>query len=156
MCSEVEGLHLFSLSIYHIIICSKPLLNLQLVWVWPFVYCKEKIIFHLCVCCSACIKTAAYGKDPMSVSKTEKALSLSLPCLLCPHLKNNQQKCQIWNYLGFSTALHEHVKGLLPKYTLMSWCLMSSDVIWHIRDKLRPMPKHGSIIFYVHGNQKAH
>ena len=28
---------------------------------------------------------------------------------------------------------------------LMSWCLMSSDVIWHIRDKLWPMPKHGSI-----------
>ena len=25
------------------------------------------------------------------------------------------------------------------------WCLMSSDVIWHIRDKLWPMPKHGSI-----------
>ena len=24
---------------------------------------------------------------------------------------------------------------------MMSWCLMSSDVIWHIRDKLWPMPK---------------
>ena len=32
---------------------------------------------------------------------------------------------------------------------------MSSDVSWHIRDKLRPMPKHGSVLFYVHGNQKA-
>ena len=38
---------------------------------------------------------------------------------------------------------------------MMSWCLMSSDVSWHIRDKLWPMPKHGSIILYVHGNQKA-
>ena len=28
---------------------------------------------------------------------------------------------------------------------LLIWCLMSSDVIWHIRDKLWPMPKHGSI-----------
>ena len=28
---------------------------------------------------------------------------------------------------------------------MMSWCLMSSDVIWHIRDKLWPMLKHGSI-----------
>ena len=28
---------------------------------------------------------------------------------------------------------------------------MSSDVIWHIRDKLRRMPKHGSILLYVHG-----
>ena len=39
--------------------------------------------------------------------------------------------------------------------TVMKCCLMSSDVSWHIRDKLRPMPKHGSIILYVHGNQKA-
>ena len=28
---------------------------------------------------------------------------------------------------------------------MMKWCLMSSDVSWHIKDKLRPMPKHGSI-----------
>ena len=28
---------------------------------------------------------------------------------------------------------------------MMSWCLMSSDVIWHIRDKLWSMPKHGSV-----------
>ena len=34
-------------------------------------------------------------------------------------------------------------------------CLVSSDVSWHIRDKLWPMPKHGSINLYVHGNQKA-
>ena len=27
----------------------------------------------------------------------------------------------------------------------MKWCLMPSDVIWHIRLKLRPMLKHGSI-----------
>ena len=38
---------------------------------------------------------------------------------------------------------------------MMSWCLMSSDVSWHIRDKFWPMPKHGSINLYVHGNQKA-
>ena len=31
------------------------------------------------------------------------------------------------------------------RHWLLSWCLMSSDVIWHIRDKLWPMPKHGSI-----------
>ena len=36
-------------------------------------------------------------------------------------------------------------------------CLMSSDVGWRItiRDKLRPMRSHGSILLYVHGNQKA-
>ena len=38
---------------------------------------------------------------------------------------------------------------------MMKWCLMSSGVSWHIRDKLWPMPKHGSIILYVHGNQKV-
>ena len=38
---------------------------------------------------------------------------------------------------------------------MMNWCLTSSDVSWHIRDKLWPMPKHCSIILYVHGNQKA-
>ena len=32
-----------------------------------------------------------------------------------------------------------------PVVMMMSWCLMSSDVIWHIRDKLWPMPKHGSV-----------
>ena len=32
---------------------------------------------------------------------------------------------------------------------------MSSDVTRHIRDKLRPMPKQGSIQLYVHRNQKA-
>ena len=28
---------------------------------------------------------------------------------------------------------------------MMKWCLMFSDVGWHIRDKLRPVPKHGSV-----------
>ena len=35
--------------------------------------------------------------------------------------------------------------GFFVILLLLSWCLMSSDVIWHIRDKLWPMPKHGSI-----------
>ena len=35
------------------------------------------------------------------------------------------------------------------------WCLMSSDVGWHIRDKLRPMREHGSVLFYVHRNRKV-
>ena len=34
-------------------------------------------------------------------------------------------------------------------------CLMSSDVGWHIRDKLRPMHEHGSMLLYVHGNHEA-
>ena len=34
---------------------------------------------------------------------------------------------------------------IISSMMMMSWCLMSSDVIWHIRDKLWPIPKHGSI-----------
>ena len=33
---------------------------------------------------------------------------------------------------------------------------MSSDVGWHIRDKLWPMPKHGSTLLYVHRNRGTH
>ena len=33
--------------------------------------------------------------------------------------------------------------------------LMSSDVSWHTKDKLRPMREHGSILLYVHGNYEA-
>ena len=34
-------------------------------------------------------------------------------------------------------------------------CLMSSDVGWHIRDKLRPIPEHGSVLLYDRGNHNA-
>ncbi len=63
----------------------------------------------------------------------------------------NNLKCwEAWD----TTCVHK-AKGVTPSITwrreawkemmMMSWCLMSSDVIWHIRDKLWPMPKHGSI-----------
>ena len=38
---------------------------------------------------------------------------------------------------------------------LLLCCLVSSDVCWHIRDKLRPMHEHGSILLCIHGNQKS-
>ena len=65
----------------------------------------------------------------------------------------------LWTKIAFK-IFQEFLHGyyLLEKYLawlnlglyykpvmMMSWCLMSSDVIWHIRDKLWPMPKHGSI-----------
>ena len=37
---------------------------------------------------------------------------------------------------------------------MMKWCWLSSDVGWHIRDKLRPMPKHSSVNLYVHGSRQ--
>ena len=36
--------------------------------------------------------------------------------------------------------------AMRESFCWLKWCLMSSDVSWHIRDKLWPMPKHGSII----------
>ena len=47
-----------------------------------------------------------------------------------------------WGW-GWERAKCRYFEAL--KQLLLSWCLMSSDVIWHIRDKLWPMPKHGSI-----------
>ena len=52
-------------------------------------------------------------------------------------------------------SVHRPAYGHPAQWSMMKWCLMSSDVGWHIRDKLWPMPKHDSIILYVHGNQKA-
>ena len=51
------------------------------------------------------------------------------------------------------TALCPVKKG--RAHVMVKCCLTSSDVSWHIRDKLWPMPKHGSVNLYVHGNQKA-
>ena len=59
----------------------------------------------------------------------------------------------------FSTLWKHWVIQFVKRFVFMvGWlkcCLVSSDVSWHIRDKLWPMPKHGSINLYVHGNQKA-
>ena len=66
--------------------------------------------------------------------------------LTLPVCKKLAARALYWS----STAMEERGRGGWVKR-----CLMSSDVSWHIRDKLWPMPKHGSIILYVHGNQKA-
>ena len=48
---------------------------------------------------------------------------------------------------------HQSATGQLE--SMVKRCLMSSDVGLRIRDKLRPMPKYGSINLHVHGSQKA-
>ena len=67
-----------------------------------------------------------------------------------------------WHHVGNSARMNIHTLKHRPwpptptplfsptlitpfSMLLLSWCLMSSDVIWHIRDKLWPMPKHGLI-----------
>ena len=64
------------------------------------------------------------------------------------------------NYARTGRPSHLNENSLAPDITFFplmmnNWYLMSSDVSWHIRDKLWPMPKQGSIILYVYGNQKA-
>ena len=47
--------------------------------------------------------------------------------------------------LSWAPRYHLELNWSEQNWVMMSWCLMSSDVIWHIRDKLWPVPKHGSI-----------
>ena len=63
----------------------------------------------------------------------------------------------VWNnciILLDTVSLHNHSPCCFA-VDFFRWCLMSSDVGWHIRDKLRPMQEHGSILLYVHGNREA-
>ena len=53
-------------------------------------------------------------------------------------------ECVLIKDLGVSLSLSLCLSGC--DYDSMSWCLMSSDVSWHIMDKLWPMPKLGSVI----------
>ena len=52
--------------------------------------------------------------------------------------------------LGWPEQWSPHWPRCPSKLVMVKWCLMSSDVSWHIRDKLWPVPKHGSVILYVH------
>ena len=72
-----------------------------------------------------------------------------------PPLMWDQQKGGIAFYAKNNSLFIWRVISRYFFTMMMKWCLMSSDVSWHIRDKLWPMPKHGSIKLYVHGNQKA-
>ena len=87
------------------------------------------------------------------------------PLAVCDSLSwrhQSQQPAGVQERVFLRTLLHPYSGSLLQSICYVatdSWmvrlcCLMSSDVGWHIRDKPRPMPKHGSILLYVHGNHK--
>ena len=59
-----------------------------------------------------------------------------------------QVQTGLWVYLWRLDVLQEHCLLLLC-------CLISSDVSWHIRDKLRPVCEHSSVLLYIHRNHKA-
>jgi len=63
---------------------------------------------------------------------------------------------QHYNPSDSGTSNCQKVKSLVMLLLLMMLqSFMSSEVGWHIRDKLRPTREHGSILLYVHGNRKA-
>ena len=118
--------------------------------VWPFcLFCDRVclsslvLIFHhvyFCLC-------HFYFNVWLSIS-----LSLSVfVSQFQPSLIYSRLCYPFWSVKKPSVKTKTHIFSLI----MMSWRLMSSDVSWHIRDKLWPMPKHGSINLYGHGNQKA-
>ena len=83
-------------------------------------------------------------------------------------LKNNYFQALPWvRRIGAQVTVHtkrrpasagtlgERGCGGPSAHSYFRCCLLSSDVGWHIRDKLRPMREHGSVLLYVHGNHKA-
>ena len=73
---------------------------------------------------------------------------------VCRSDHRTKHECSTGQTTGQNTSLLANWSAA-NEMMMMRWCLMSSDVSWHTRDKLWPMPKHGSVILYVHGNQKA-
>ena len=51
----------------------------------------------------------------------------------------------VMSYLPSYCVLYLSFLSCPTFFFFFRWCLMSSDVGWHIRDKLRPMREHGSI-----------
>ena len=65
-------------------------------------------------------------------------------------ISNPARKRQVGRGAGWGVE-GSRLEAWMKSHNMKCW-LMSSDVSWHIRDKLWPMPKHGSINLYVHGN----
>ena len=78
-------------------------------------------------------RTEWRSKNKQTACTLLPKLTLSLPCLPLCHSENDQQKCQIWNHSGFSTPLHEHVKGILSKYTVWTANLLLGHHIYYLQ-----------------------
>ena len=83
--------------------------------------------------------TSHYKESHFSCQFFFLVFVLLSPADLRPEAKLTNPDCQVPAMRRCRRCLR------LVWQSMMSWCLMSSDVIWHIRDKLWPMPKHGSI-----------
>ena len=105
--------------------------------------------------CRVCIVKRSGHASTMKLTKNKSLLGSADFRHPAPTLKVSQKLwppgCCRLTRKQCSAELMSRIRWLL----LLLCCLMSSDVGWHIRDKLRPMREHGSMLFYVHGNHKA-
>ena len=101
-----------------------------------FSYATEGILFI----------SAQLSIDAVSALRKVRVLINHTPSIAFRHLPPNSARFSYATEgaLFISAQLSNDAVSAL-QMMMMSWCLMSSDVIWHIRDKLWPMPKHGSI-----------
>ena len=120
----------------------------------------------------------SFGGDLSDGELSGGELSGGAPVVNCPVVNCSVENCPVVNGVQPATdpmlkhddgdvglrvlgcrvdILGTNCKKLMLKHGggEVNWCLMSSDVMRHIRDKLWLMPKHGSINLYVHVNQKA-
>ena len=107
--------------------------------------------------CRGVHRVTDLDKIPVRISKDEALTPLPVvgPLFISPLSFQFSRALLGARRFGLFCCVYSSFHERLELMMMMSWCLMSSDVIWHIRDKLWPMPKHGSINLYVHGNQKA-
>ena len=93
---------------------------------------------HRTVCvCVVCVCVCARAR--VHLKKKVHTCPLPLDKIIVLHAGKNRPRLSY--RITERVRKHSNTWSML----LLSWCLMSSDVIWHIRDKLWPMPKHGSI-----------
>ena len=139
-----------------------------LVWLLQSLHTPASIIQLRC--CQERYSGRAVPHASRSPESSEHGQAVPVPipflCTVChfAHWHEIWQKCgsthlfervtiaffvSLWCMISLVPSVSESsLKGNdseLSVMMMMSWCLMSSDVIWHIRDKLWPMPKHGSI-----------
>ena len=104
-----------------------------------------------------CAETAPVSHRTCCVPTKSSAVSTPLGWIFKTYYKKKKKKTTLlfhltqgesqgfrWGALTKNTEIGAST-SILSSSFFFQCCLMSSDVGWYIRDKLRPIPKHGSI-----------
>ena len=128
---------------------SKPCLPLCLYC--PSPSARPRLGLYTCVCVCVCVYVCVCVCVCVYVYVCV-CMCVCVCVCVCEHLlsvssRGERDAIHSGDYLTLFSALPSLsvITPRMENVMMMSWCLMSSDVIWHIRDKLWPMPKHGSI-----------